>query len=97
MTIRRRLSRGIVWGAIMSVASIAAIVTFVPILNDVVITAMALAVLASMVIGIGLNLRARTVRCPLGHEFMATSGGSRCPDCGQKGSTTNDATIRGNT
>jgi hypothetical protein len=91
VAMRRRLSRGVAWGAILSVASTGAILLAVPILDRIVAVAIAIAVAVSMSAGILWNLRARAVTCPQGHAFVATSAASRCPDCGQRGLRTRNA------
>ena len=80
----RKLSRGFVWGAMLSGVAAFAIIALFPMLNSVVLWAIAAAAVVCIGLGITLNLRAVTVSCSKGHTFTALTDSSQCPDCGQK-------------
>lgn len=79
-----RLVRGLVWGLVMAAISAAAILAVVPLFNVYVGIAIAIAIVISMIAGLTLNARATRVTCECGHNFLAASGASRCPDCGRR-------------
>ena len=79
----KKLKRGLLWGSIMSILGIVIVLQVYPIF-DFIALCISLAILAiCMGLGFFLNLRARKVTCSEGHSFLATSGSSRCPDCGE--------------